>query len=360
MLPKYYDIVVFCHLRWHHVFQRPQQIISRLAQTKNILFVEEPIGFDDPKEEFTANIINVENNITVLQPRVKSISDIQKVLPDYILNKHVPVAWFYSGNFHALVDAFPFDKIVYDCMDELSLFKYAPVELIEQEKKLVNKAHVVFTGGKSLYEAKRGMHRFVYCFPSSVDQKHFEKALNGVAVPEDIANLPKPVIGYYGVIDERIDYELIAETAKQNPQASFVMIGPLAKVEDKDLPKAPNIHYLGMRAYTDLPAYLKGFTIAMMPFAMNDSTKYISPTKTLEYMAARKPIISTPVADVVRDYSHCVDIVKDATGFTEAIKNISACNGKEWEERSDSFGQILKETSWDSTVKKMKDLIEIE
>lgn len=358
MLLDEYDIVVFCHLRWNHVFQRPHHIVTRLAQSQKVLFVEEPIGFT-ADEEFTANITHPANNITVFQPRVKSMDDVADVLHRYSRNK-IPVGWFYSGSFHKLLGALTFDKIVYDCMDELSMFKFAPEETIQNEMYLMSRADVVFTGGKSLYEAKKPRHPYVYCFPSSVDQLHFEKALNGVMVPEDIANLPKPVIGYYGVIDERIDLDLLAEVARQNPEASFVMVGPLAKISEDELPKEQNIYYTGQRDYHTLPAYLKGFTIAMMPFALNDATKFISPTKTLEYMAARKPIISTAITDVVRDYSHCVDIISTADEFTAAIKRITACYGKEWEERNGFFEEILQKTSWDNTVTQMKELIELD
>lgn len=359
MKPEYYDIVVFCHLRWNHVFQRPHHIVTRLAQTKKVLFVEEPIGFDE-NEENTANILHPQHNITVLQPRVKSTNEIPVVLKEYILNKSIPIGWFYSGGFHKMLSSFHFESVVYDCMDELSMFKFAPAETIDNERYLISRANVVFTGGKSLYESKKTMHPFVHCFPSSVDRPHFEKALNGIMVPQDIENLPKPIIGYYGVIDERIDLDLVAEVARQNPEASFVMVGPLAKITEEELPRESNIYYLGQRNYHELPNYLKGFTIAMMPFALNDSTKYISPTKTLEYMAARKPIISTPITDVVRDYAHCVDIINNADEFTAAIKRITACNGKEWEERNNFFEEILQTTSWNNTVKRMKDLIEID
>ena len=159
----------------------------------------------------------------------------------------------------------------------------------------------------------------MHCFPSSVDEAHFAHALNGIAIPDDIAQLPTPLVGYFGVIDERIDLPLLHQAALRLPQISFVMIGPLAKIEESDLPKEPNLYYLGMKSYAELPHYLKAFDIAMMPFALNDATKYISPTKTLEYMAARKPIISTKIKDVARDYSSCVSLIETADEFCEAI-----------------------------------------
>ncbi|MBS1625245.1 MAG: glycosyltransferase [Bacteroidetes bacterium] len=238
-------------------------------------------------------------------------------------------------------------------MDELTLFRGAASELVHNELQLLDRAHVVFTGGPRLYESKRALHSNVHCYPSSVDAAHFEQALNGIAVSGELVLLSKPVIGFYGVLDERIDFDLVAETAQRMPEANFVMVGPLAKITEDDLPLARNIHYPGMKEYSELPAYLKGFDIAMMPFAMNNATKYISPTKTLEYMAARKPIISTPVFDVVRSYRHCVHIVNGAKEFQQEITMIMSEEEKAKKKRKADFEEILNRTSWDRTVEGM-------
>ncbi len=352
--PQNYDMVVFCHLRWQFVYQRPQHLISRMAKTLKVLLIEEPIAFE-AEQENTANLIIVEDNLHILQPRLKSIEAITHVLPQYIKNKNVTTGWFYSASFSPLLDAFQFETIVYDCMDELTLFKGAPEHLIHQEKYLLANTDIVFTGGKSLYESKKQDHDNVYCFPSSVDEPHFAQAMNGIEIPADVANLNSPIVGYFGVIDERIDLNLLHQTALKLPKVSFVMIGPLAKIDETDLPKEENIHYLGMRSYNELPNYLKAFDIAMMPFAINDATKYISPTKTLEYMAAGKPIISTKITDVVRDYSNCVSLIETADDFCNAITLL-------FDKRASAliplkYTEILKNTSWDSTAAKMQAVI---
>lgn len=352
--PQKYDMIVFCHLRWDFVYQRPQHLISRMSQNLKVLLIEEPIAYD-PGEENSANLNVIHDNLHVLQPKVKDIESIITIIPQYIKNSDPLLGWFYSASFTPLLDLFEFETIVYDCMDELTLFKGAPEHLLAQEKYLMANADIVFTGGKSLYESKKQHHSNVYCFPSSVDQKHFAQALNGVAIPQDISHLREPVVGYFGVIDERIDLQLLHETARKMPNVSFVMIGPLAKIDQSDLPQEDNIHYLGMRAYNELPNYLKGFDIAMMPFAINDATKYISPTKTLEYMAAGKPIISTKITDVVRDYSICVNLIETADEFCEAITYLF--------EKSDQLSlqleyyDILQNTSWDVTAAKMQSII---
>lgn len=352
---SYYDMIVFCHLRWQFVYQRPQHLISRMSKTFKILMVEEPIGFGEG-EEFTATVTKVNAQLHILQPKVRSIEDIASVLPKYVSNEAVAIGWFYSASFYPLLSSFDFGTVVYDCMDELSLFKGAPQSLINQEKFLLQQADIVFTGGKSLYDSKKKMHDNVFCFPSSVDEAHFAQAVNGVTIPEDIAHISSPVVGYFGVIDERLDLDLLRESASRLPEVSFVMIGPLAKIEDADLPRLPNIHYLGMKSYDELPRYLKAFDVAMMPFALNDATKYISPTKTLEYMAAGKPIISTRIKDVERDYSHCVKIVDNADDFCAAILMLKV---KDFLNNGD-YKEILSNTSWDTTAKKMELIIKEE
>ena len=349
-----YDIVVFCHLRWEFVYQRPQHIVSRLAKHGRVLFIEEPIPFS-PEEENTVRVIPVSDRITVWQPRVSHIGAIRNLFP---AGKPVPakIGWVYSPAFVEMLDLFSFEKIVYDCMDELSLFRGADPALARREKELLERADTVFTGGKSLYESKSRVHPNVHCFPSSVDRTHFGKALNGIPVPDDI-RMEGPVVGYYGVIDERIDMDLLARAAERMPSVNFVMVGPLAKISDNDMAKAPNIRYLGMKPYTVLPNYLKAFDVAMMPFALNDATRYISPTKTLEFMAAHNPIVSTPVYDVVRDYAHCIAIAADADAFCEAVDRLLEPGARET--RTKHFDRILETTSWDHTVESMRKTINL-
>jgi glycosyltransferase involved in cell wall biosynthesis len=230
-----------------------------------------------------------------------------------------PVLWFYSpATAPSMLGGFNEIAVVYDCMDELAQFKFANPDLPRRERLLLASADVVFTGGRKLYEAKRRYHRNVHFFGCGVDASHFAKArLAETPVPADVANLPKPVFGYFGVIDERIDYELIAQLAERNPDASVVMVGPVVKVDPASLPSAPNIHWLGKREYTELPGYVKAFTTCLMPFALNEATEFINPTKTLEYMAAGKPIVSTALADVVHNFTPVVRIARSHEDFVK-------------------------------------------
>ncbi len=344
-----YDMIVFCHLRWDFVYQRPQHLITRLAKDYKILVVEEPqptrLNGHSPLE-----VREVAPNIHVFRPPVQSIESIGPFLKKHLKNRVFPIGWFYSPAFISVLETLEFDSVVYDCMDELSLFRGAPMQLIDQENQLLAAADVVYTGGKSLYESKKLKHHNVFCFPSSVDINHFSN-VTGDRIPDDLQEIPQPVVGYYGVIDERIDLDLLRKTADKSPETSFVMIGPLCKISESDLPQAENIYYLGMKSYDELPQYLHHFKIAMMPFALNDATKFISPTKTLEYMSANKPIISTRIKDVERDYSKCILLINDENDFCEAIEKASSQDLSEYQE-------ILEKTSWDNTAESMKNIIE--
>jgi glycosyltransferase involved in cell wall biosynthesis len=243
-------------------------------------------------------------------------------------------------------------------MDELAAFKGASADLIEKEKELLKKADIVFTGGKSLYESKKQHHANVHCFPSSVDREHFEKTMSSQThIPDDLQNAVHPTIGFYGVIDERIDLELLDQIAEKLPTYTFIMIGPIVKIDPNSLPKRANIVYPGGKKYEELPNYLKGIDIAMMPFALNKSTQFISPTKTLEYMAAHKPIVSTPIYDVVRDYKDVVKIAGNADEFAKAIEQFVYESQQDMAQREEKEKKILTETSWDKTVTAMSDLM---
>jgi UDP-galactopyranose mutase len=247
--------------------------------------------------------------------------------------------------------------VVYDCMDELSAFRGAPPALLDREKQLFEQADLVFTGGQSLYEAKRERHPRVYAFPSSIDVKHFEQALNVEAEPEDQKDIPHPRIGFCGVIDERSDIELLARAADMRPDWHFVMVGPVVKIDEADLPRRENIHYLGGKKYDELPAYIGGWDVAMTPFAMNESTKFISPTKTPEYLAAGKPVVSTPIRDVVRPYGDN-GLVHIASTPEEFVAAIEAAKTQDLEAHRSRASEFLSTNSWDKTQRAMEDLID--
>jgi UDP-galactopyranose mutase len=265
--------------------------------------------------------------------------------------------WYYSPLALSFTGHLQPEVIIYDCMDELSAFRFAPKELKRMETLLLDRTDIVFTGGRSLYEARQHLHPNIHCFPSSIDKEHFAKARERQADPEDMRNIPHPRIGFYGVIDERFNMSLLQQLATHHPEWHFIIVGPTAKIDPEKLPVQENIHFTGPRNYRQLPQYLASWDIAMMPFALNESTKYISPTKTPEYLAGGKPVVSTSIRDVVNPYGNqdLVYIADTVNEFSDAIRHaIQNPGDKDWLQRVDAF---LENISWDITFKEMNEQI---
>ena len=356
------DVICFSHLRWDFVYQRPQHLLSRFAKETRVFFIEEPI-FDGDAARM--DVSKREGNLHVVAPHIPVSANgetfgylkslLAKLLDDQDITSYI--SWYYTPQMLPWSRDLRPQAAVYDCMDELSAFKFAPPELLENEKQLLSIANLVFTGGQSLYEAKKDRHPRVFAFPSSIDQAHFARAREIKEEPVDQANIPHPRLGFCGVIDERFDTDLLAKMAELRPEWSFVMIGPVVKIAEEDLPRRENIHYLGGKKYAELPKYLAGWDIALMPFALNESTRFISPTKTPEYLAAGKPVISTPIRDVVRPYGEMrlVEIASTADEFVAAANRILLVGDSEyWLSRVDEF---LSTMSWNKTYNEMKGLI---
>jgi len=334
--------------------------LSRFARDHRVFFIEEPFfGEDGPRIEMSER----DGGLKVVRPHLPHGTDVDAVMPDLInlLSKENEIGdcvlWFYTPMMLPWADRLEPAAIVYDSMDELSMFKGAPSQLLDREKELFARADVVFTGGQSLYEAKRDRHSAVHAFPSSIDVKHFEQALQIEQEPDDQRNIPHPRIGFCGVIDERTDIDLLGTIARMRPDWQFVMLGPVVKIDEADLPPHENIHYLGAKNYKDLPAYIGGWDVAMMPFAMNDSTRFISPTKTPEYLAAGRPVVSTPIRDVVRPYGEegLVYIAATAEEFVDAIEKAMNDESETWRANTVEF---LSTMSWDKTQQAMAELID--
>ena len=366
--PQRTTLLCFSHLRWNFVFQRPQHLMSRFAQEMDVIYWEEPVDIGERETPYlqvreAQDVMGVRIVVPHLpagMPEDSREATLKRLLDAHVATIRGPlIAWYYTPMmlpFSRHIDA---DVTVFDAMDELSKFKFAPAKLLELEQEVIDRADVVFTGGASLYEAKKDRHANVHCFPSSVDRAHFCKARARQFDPADQEDLPKPRLGFYGVIDERFDIELLDKIAEARPNWSFVMVGPVVKISEDDLPRRPNIHYLGGKTYDQLPAYLSGWDVALMPFAMNESTQFISPTKTPEYLAGGKPVVSTPIKDVVRTYGHLegVKIASNADEFIaacEAALELSRNPESGWLAEADL---MLSAASWDTTQARMAGLI---
>lgn len=359
------DVVVFSHLRWDFVFQRPQHLLTRCAQQRRVFFVEEPVF--EPDIAPTLHVSARGERLFVAVPHLpagtaeREVVAQQRSLVEELLRERVSssyIAWYYTPMALKFTRHLKPSTVVYDCMDELSHFKFAPPELCLLEDELFTRAHVVFTGGVSLYEYKRHKHTNIHPFPSSVDIAHFRTARTISAEPADQQGIARPRIGYAGVIDERFDIDLVRGVAAARPQWQFVLVGPVVKIDPETLPRLPNIHYLGSKSYNDLPQYLSGWNVAMLPFARNDATRFISPTKTPEYLAAGRRAVSTSIRDVVRTYGEAglVQIADEPVACVAAIEEcLDRAGDRDWLERVDVF---LSASSWDETFSAMWQLIE--
>jgi UDP-galactopyranose mutase len=361
---KIKDILCFSHLRWNFVFQRPQHLLSRWAKETRVFYFEEPV-LGDFENNFLKTIYSKDLNLTILTPHIRensqeketniflkeSVNQIIKWynISDYLLWYLTPMAIEFSSDLKP-------KGVVYDSMDELSMFKGAHPNILPNENKLFKIADVVFTGGYSLYEYKKHRHHNIHPIPSSIDQNHFNSG-SGNPDPSDQAKIPHPRVGFFGVLDERMDIELVNELALKMPDIHFIMIGPVVKIDPSLLPKHKNIHYLGQKSYEELPSYLAHWDVATLPFAKNDSTRFISPTKIPEYLAAGKQVVSTSIRDVVMPYGEegMVEIADNVKDFSSAIERI--LKGKENPAWELMVREHLKGNSWDLTWLKMKNII---
>ncbi len=363
-----YPLIVHCHLCWDWVWQRPQQFMSRFSQKHRVLFVETMA----PDENLVTPLVQLRRfekwpNLTLLRLQFPSwrwndgkwvdrerCRLVKQALRGPLRGQfNNAVQWFYDP---MAVTAFAGQvgeiAVVYDCMDELSKFKGAPPEIRKREAELLAVADVVFTGGRRMWESKSQHNSNCHFYGCGVDVPHFSKARSPQTVlPEDIAKLPKPVFGYFGVVDERIDYELLEKLAKVNPNASIVMVGPMTKIDPASLPRAGNLHWMGGRDYAQLPAYCKGFDVCMMPFALNEATEYINPTKALEYMATGRGIVSSAIYDVVKNFG---SVVKVANSHNEFIACCRAAAERADGEAIQRGLEMASANSWESIVEKME------
>jgi glycosyltransferase involved in cell wall biosynthesis len=356
------DLLCLSHLRWNFVFQRPQHLMTRFARHRRVFFVEEPLF--DAREPSMA--LSVHDGVHVAVPHLPrgidaaaSLAQQRALLQHLVARQQItqPVLWLYTPMAHALVRDLPASAVVYDCMDELSGFAFAPPDLAARERELLARADLVFTGGQSLYEAKRDRHSRVFPFPSSVDVKHFAQARWLAGEPADQQAIPRPRLGFCGVLDERMNLRLLGEIAAQRPDWHFVLIGPVVKIEQDALPRGPNLHYLGMKPYDELPRYLAGWDVAMLPFALNAATRYISPTKTPEYLAAGRPVVSTSIRDVVRPYGERgMAQIADSPGEWVAAIEVALRGWSPAQRRE--IERYLATLSWDRTQAAMEALVD--
>ena len=362
MSPEY-DLICLSHLRWDFVYQRPQHLISRFTPQHRVFFVEEPVFDSDvPRLDVTPRDGGMKVLVAHLPwgPTEEEHGQMyRKMLDEFMAQNSITdyVLWYYTPMMVSWTDTLTPKAVVFDVMDELSAFADAHSELLGREEKLLKKADLVFAGGRSLYDGKKDRHPNVYFLASSVDITHFAKARQSPPEPADQKDIPHPRFGFFGVLDERVDWNLLAAVADLKPDWQWIMVGPVSgKIPDSILPQRPNIHYPGGKEYAELPTYLSGWDVAIMPFAINDATRFISPTKTPEYLAGGKPVVSTPILDVIRQYGNA-GLAHIAATPEEFVAACEAALKEDRAERLTRVDPVLAEMSWDKIWTKMHDLI---
>jgi glycosyltransferase involved in cell wall biosynthesis len=367
-----YPIIVHSHLAWDWVWQRPQQFLSRLSIRHPILFVEGPVP--DPaieKARYEVREVPEFPNVIVLRMAMPGakwfdgswVDDERRRLVKEVLAGPLgsrfedPVQWFYDPMaVRAFAGKMNERCIVYDCMDQLSQFRGAPKELVNRERELLRVADVVFAGGPKIGLEKRKQNVNTHVYGCGVDVKHFGCAQDEtIDLPPEMVQLSRPIYGFFGVVDERMDYELLRRLADDNAGGSVVLVGPWTKVHPSEFPKRANLHFLGGRDYQDLPRYAAAFDVCLVPFALNEATEYVNPTKVLEYMATGRPVVSTPIDDVVLQFSEALEIGWSHEEFCAHCKR--AAHDPDREKIVRSLDLAAKNT-WDAVVKSLERDIE--
>jgi UDP-galactopyranose mutase len=366
-------LLVISHLRWNFVFQRPQHLMTRLARRFRVLFVEEPVRTDGPAR---IEVSQAAPGVELLVPHTpidgspgfheRQLPTLARLLQEHLCAEGIadPLLWLVTPQPLPLAQALKPGLLVYDAMDELSAFKGAPPGLMQREATLMKDADLVLTGGPSLYEARRERHANVHCLPSAVDPAHFAPArLIDASHEAQVARalhhgIARPLLGFYGVVDERLDVELVAALADARPQWQIVMVGPVAKIDAATLPQRPNLHWRGMQPYAVLPYLSAQWDVCLLPFALNEATRFISPTKTLEYMAADKPVVSTAVHDVQQLYGSVVRIGHDRDAFIAHCEAALAESARARAARVQAMRELVARSTWDDAAAKVMRLID--
>jgi glycosyltransferase involved in cell wall biosynthesis len=359
------SLIVFSQFRWDFALRRPQHLMARLARDYRVFYFEEPVY--DPRGAWLEIRVPA-TNVHVCRPHTRiaerGFADAQMPVLAELLEKLIsshdlgtPVVWMYTPLALPLLQRLDAKTIVYDCIAEPAAPAELARDLAQREHSLLKLADLVFTGGPSLFRLKQALHDNVHCLPSSVDKEHFAAAVEGGDHPEQ-ASFAHPRFGFFGVIDQRFDPVSVSLLADAHPDWQIVMVGPVAEVDLHALPRRPNIHYMGERPYGELPRFVAGWDVCLLPFAMNAATRHGSPAKVLEYMAAGKPIVTAPLPDVVEPYGHIVHVGRHAQSFVSACERALGEPATLREKRAAMMRNVVKATSWDATAGKMRALIE--
>jgi glycosyltransferase involved in cell wall biosynthesis len=350
-------LVVCAHLSWDWVWQRPQHLISRLARTRRTFYVEQPVRADVSAPTVHRSDAGPVHRIRMDVPRdfggpgLPDFSPYLEVLPELLGSAAAGSdVWIYTPLALDLAEKLGPRTLVYDVMDDLSAFADGGADMARRQQIALRRADLVLAGGRSLHRAATEVRgpAGAHLFPSGVETAHYasSRALR--------TERQRPAAGYVGVIDERLDLTLLTDLAAKLPEWDIHLVGPVTKIDPSTLPQASNLHYPGMQPYERLPEVMAGLDVALMPFALNDATRSISPTKTLEYLAAGLPVVSTRVPDVVADFSQVVRFADDGAAFADACR---AVLDDAVDDRDARVAPLAQRHEWDTIAARIDDLL---
>ena len=352
------------------LWQRPQQIAVRLAKSYSILYFWPRYASDLARRRGNSQQVEPESALSVrlvsplLLPFERAIpaacrtnlGTVKSIISHRLWAEGfatAPILWFYAPRFAPLLDSLEHSAVVYDIMDEHSAFSFARRDMRELEARLLRDADLVFAGTNTLAERKREFAPQVRYLPCGVEFEHFSAAAaKNLHVPPVLSGVSGPVIGYFGAVDDRLDFDMLLAAAMRHPDWTILLAGPwLATKSRAEVQSQPNILMPGLVPYAELPAYLARFDVAVLPFVLNELTMHIHPTKVLEYLASRTPVVSTPIPDVVKFYSGIVKIASTPDEFIAAVENLLNTPDADAVERG---YQMARASSWDALVESMR------
>ncbi|MEP7218537.1 MAG: glycosyltransferase [Bacteroidota bacterium] len=362
------DIICFSKLRWDFVFQRPHHLLSRCAAEHRVFFVEDPVLDADDYGRLEIN--RREHGVWVVVPHLPAdldnherLAHCSDLLSDLIRDRNISeyILWYCSANALAVTRHLEPISIIYDCdgmYDCDGPERGTPAH--EDEAELSARADLIFTVDNATYERKRNERSNVFAFPNDIDRMHFAEGRNYQDDPLDQLHIPHPRLGFFGMIDNRLDFALIESIADARPDWNLVLVGPIGAMDPATaLPSRSNIHYLGARPYHDIPAYLSGWDVAMLPLKVGE-TVHISPTNIPECLAAGVPVVATSFRDAVHPYG-ASGLIANADTLAEFIIAAAesgmdeAIDAECWFEKVDRF---LAGIAWENTWTRMKLLID--
>jgi len=324
-----------------YIVAKLKQVFSGLKQPRKNLYVLTPLVVPLPACDWARKL----NRLLLIRQIKWALSRIRSGPLEL---------WSFTPDISYVLGHFGEREVVYYCVDDHASFSgYNRDQVLRDEEELCRRADLVVTTAQALQESKKGWNPHTLLVPHGVDYEHFSKSVtDNFTIPMDLVDIPKPRLGFIGLIRDWVDLDLLAAAARQRSHWHFVIIGD-STIDLSRYRAQPNLHFLGRKPYEALPAYCRHFDVGLIPFKVNDLTRAVNPIKLREYLAAGLPVVSTPMPEV-QQYDHLIRISDSVDSFVEAIEASLAEDSQARKTRS----QTMRNESWPEKVKTICDHIE--